>query len=84
MGAFKIKTSLMGINGSCACRMGPQFPRNSQVFGGSVNSLAATAVDAFDPAIRNRAFEGFTENESKCGCLKPLSITAIEILYSDN
>lgn len=66
--------------------MGPQFPRISQVFGGSVNPFAAAAADAFDPAIRNCAFDvrDFTENESKCGCLKPLSITAIEIFYNDN
>lgn len=83
---LRLKTSLMGVNGSCACRIGPQFPRISQVFGGSVNPFAATAADAFDPAIRNCAFEvrDFTENETKCGCLKPLSITAIEILYSHN
>lgn len=76
----------MGVNGSCACRMGPQFPTISQVFAGSVNPLAVTAADAFDPAFRNCAFEvrDFIENESKCGCLKPLSITAIEILYGDN
>lgn len=76
----------MGVNGSCACRMGPQFPTISQVFAGSVNPLAVTAADAFDPAFRNCVFEArdFIENESKCGCLKPLSITAIEILYGDN
>lgn len=44
----------MASNGSCACRMGPQFPRINQVLGGSVNAFAA---DAFDFAIRNCTFE---------------------------
>lgn len=34
----------MASNGSCACRMGPQFPRINQVLGGSVNAFAADAL----------------------------------------
>lgn len=44
--------------------MGPQFPRISQVFGGSVGPFVAAVGDAFDPAIRKCAFEvrGFVED----------------------
>jgi len=75
----------MGM-GSCTRRTGPQFPRISQAFGGSVNPSAAAAADAFHPAMTNCASEvrAFIENELKWGYLKPLSTTAIEILCKGN
>lgn len=71
-----------GINGSCACRMGPHFPRVSQIFGGAVNPFAATTTDAFAPVIGSHAIEAsdfllgiLTESQNMTW-----NMTAIEVL----
>lgn len=79
---LRLKPTLMASNGSCACRKGPQFPQITQVLCGSVNPFVTDLTLSLEIAHLRSGTSW--ENEWKCGCLKPLSITAIEILYTDS
>lgn len=64
------------MNHCCACScasVSQDHPRTEWV----CQRLCSRCI-WLDFAIRNCTFEDFMENEWKCGCLKPLSITAIE------